>query len=70
MNDQQKVLKAIQQDDLTIHEIHDITGIDKLTLKDVILPSLKRQGLAAISVDKRWRGMVRGRDFGGYGGAA
>ena len=65
MTPKQKVLQAIQSDNLTIGQIHDCTGIDKGSI-EVILLELKRAGQAALAVDKTWRGFVRGRDFGGY----
>ena len=58
MTPKQKVLAAIQSDDLTIGQIHDCTGIDKGSIQ-VILHELKRERLAVIAVDQSWRGFTR-----------
>ena len=65
MRDRAEVLRAIQADDLTIGQISDCTGIAKGTV-EILLHELKQARLAAITVDKQWRGFERGRDFGGY----
>lgn len=54
MNDQTKVLQAIQQEDLTPIDIQHVTGIPKAKVI-VILDELKRARLAIKAVDGSWR---------------
>lgn len=69
MSERNKVLAAISNEDLTLHNIYDVTGIPKARV-EVILVELRRAGLAIKAHENSWRGFADGKGSGGYVAAA